>query len=62
MTLEEYEKLLLEKRKALEAFKRTEERKVAVDKDLESMQVVEKKREEEILFVKLVSKGGHVLP
>lgn len=55
MTLEEYEKLLLEKRKALEAFKRTEERKVAVDKDLESMQVVEKKREEEILFVKLKS-------
>uniref|UniRef100_A0A5B7CE38 Hyaluronan/mRNA-binding protein domain-containing protein n=1 Tax=Davidia involucrata TaxID=16924 RepID=A0A5B7CE38_DAVIN len=53
MTLEEYEKLLLEKRKALEALK-TEERKVALDKDFELMQLVEKKKEDS-LFIKLNS-------
>ncbi|GAB4830306.1 hypothetical protein Ancab_019944 [Ancistrocladus abbreviatus] len=51
MTLDEYEKLLLEKRKALEALK-AKERKVTLDKDLEAMQLVEKKKEETI-FIKL---------
>ncbi|KAK1319304.1 hypothetical protein QJS10_CPB04g01419 [Acorus calamus] len=54
MTLEEYEKLLLEKRKALDALK-TEERRVALDKEFEMMQLVEKKKEEEI-FIKLSEK------
>eukprot|EP00262_Sarcandra_glabra_P021095 TRINITY_DN8713_c0_g1_i1.p2 TRINITY_DN8713_c0_g1~~TRINITY_DN8713_c0_g1_i1.p2 ORF type:complete len:225 (+),score=81.63 TRINITY_DN8713_c0_g1_i1:943-1617(+) len=53
MTLDEYEKLLNEKRKALEVLK-TEERKVALDKDFELMQLVEKKKEES-LVVKLKS-------
>ena len=38
MTLEEYEKVLEEKRKALEAFK-VKERKVDLDKEFESMQL-----------------------
>lgn len=50
MTLEEYEKLYAEKRKALEAQK-IEVRKVTADKDFEAMQLVEKKKEE-ILLVK----------
>ncbi|KAK1319853.1 Signal peptide peptidase-like 2 [Acorus calamus] len=54
MTLEEYEKLLPEKRKALDALK-TEERRVAHDKEFEMMQLVEKKKEEEI-FIKLSEK------
>ncbi|XP_028086919.1 RGG repeats nuclear RNA binding protein A-like [Camellia sinensis] len=45
MTLEQYQKVLLEKRKALEALK-TEERKVTLVKDFESMQVVGKKAED----------------
>ncbi|KAA8543553.1 hypothetical protein F0562_021701 [Nyssa sinensis] len=53
MTLDEYEKLLIEKRKALEALK-IEERKVALDKDFELMQLVEKKKEDS-LFIKLNS-------
>lgn len=51
MTLEEYEKLLEEKRKALQALK-TEERKVDT-KVFESMQQISKKSSDEI-FVKLV--------
>ncbi|CAL1361688.1 unnamed protein product [Linum trigynum] len=44
MTLKEYEKLQLQKKEAL---KSGEARQVRVDEDLESMQLVEKKREEE---------------
>lgn len=54
MTLEEYEKVLEEKRKALLALK-VEERKVKVDKELQSMQVVSKKNNEEEVFIKLGS-------
>ncbi|URD81222.1 Stm1 [Musa troglodytarum] len=50
MTLHEYAKVLQEKRKALVSLK-IEERKVVVDKDFESMQLVEKKKEDD--FVKL---------
>lgn len=53
MTLEEYEKVLAEKRKALEALSKTEERKVTLDKDLESMQLIERKKDDS-LFIKLV--------
>ncbi|KAJ7952566.1 RNA binding protein [Quillaja saponaria] len=54
MTLEEYEKVLEEKRKALRALK-TEERKVDVDKELESMQQLSNKKENDEIFVKLGS-------
>ncbi|XP_047044140.1 RGG repeats nuclear RNA binding protein A-like [Lolium rigidum] len=37
MTLEEFEKVMEEKRKALLALKRSEERKVEIDKDLQAM-------------------------
>ncbi|XP_008792951.1 RGG repeats nuclear RNA binding protein A-like [Phoenix dactylifera] len=47
MTLDEYEKLLQEKRKALEAL-RTVERRVVVDKEFEGMQLVEKKKDDEL--------------
>ncbi|XP_010926668.2 uncharacterized protein [Elaeis guineensis] len=47
MTLDEYEKLLQEKRKALEAL-RTVERKVVVDKEFEGMQLVEKKKDDDL--------------
>lgn len=53
MTLDEYEKVLEEKRKALLALK-TEERKVSMDKDLVSMQLLSSKKSEEEIFVKLV--------
>ncbi|XP_050204723.1 uncharacterized protein LOC126654787 [Mercurialis annua] len=46
MTLGEYEKLQLEKRKALDSLKRSEQRRVCLDKDFESMQLVEKKTED----------------
>lgn len=52
MTLAEYEKLVQEKRKALEAYK-SEERKVVVDKQFDGMQVIEKKKEDD-LSLKLV--------
>jgi len=52
MTLDQYEEMLLEKRKALEAQK-AEERKVTVDKELEGMQLVKKK--EDVSIIKLVS-------
>ena len=53
MTLEEYEKVLEEKRKALEAEKASE-RKVEVDKAFEKMQLVDNKKREEDIFIKLV--------
>lgn len=55
MTLKQYEKQLEEKRKGLESLK-AEERRVALDKEFESMQMIEKKNEE-TNFVKLV---GHL--
>ncbi|GMH09576.1 hypothetical protein Nepgr_011417 [Nepenthes gracilis] len=53
MTLEEYVKVLEEKRKALLVLK-TEERKVDVDKEFESMHLVSKKGDDAI-FIKLGS-------
>ncbi|GLT39620.1 hypothetical protein SLA2020_138020 [Shorea laevis] len=53
MTLEEYEKLLEEKRKALQALK-TEERKVDA-KEFESMQQLSKKKSNDDVFIKLGS-------
>nr|QFS19079.1 RGG repeats nuclear RNA binding protein A [Apopellia endiviifolia (species B)] len=53
LTLDEYEKILEEKRRALLASK-AEERKVQVDKSFESMQLVDKKNEEDV-FIKLGS-------
>lgn len=53
MTLEEYQKVLEEKRKALEALK-TEERKVEVDKELAAMQQLSNKKASDDIFVKLV--------
>lgn len=55
--MEEYEKLLEEKRKALLALK-SEERKVDLDKDFESMQLLSSKKNDEEIFVKLVSLCG----
>eukprot|EP00249_Psilotum_nudum_P024071 c29080_g3_i1 orf=380-1549(-) len=52
MTLDEYEKLLIEKRKPLEALK-SEERKVLADKEFESMQLVDKRHEDDGVFLKL---------
>ncbi|KAJ1263781.1 hypothetical protein BS78_09G213100 [Paspalum vaginatum] len=54
MTLEEFEKIREEKRKALLALK-TEERKVEVDKDLQSMQPLSNKKGNDEVFVKLGS-------
>lgn len=54
MTLEEYQKVLEEKRKALVALK-NEERKVVLDKELESMQQLSSKKSDEEIFVKLGS-------
>ena len=54
MTLEEFEKLREEKRKALLALK-TEERKVEVDKDLQSMQPLSTKKGNDDVFIKLGS-------
>jgi len=53
MTLEEYEKVLEEKRKALLAL-RTEERKVDVDKEFASMQQLSNKKVNDDIFIKLV--------
>lgn len=52
MTLEEYEKVLEEKRKALQAVK-AEERKVDV-KEFESMQQLSNKKGQNHVFIKLV--------
>ncbi|KAI3899630.1 hypothetical protein MKW92_025110, partial [Papaver armeniacum] len=54
MTLEEYEKIREEKRKALEALK-TEERKVEMDKELKSMKLISNKKQNDEIFVKLGS-------
>ncbi|KAL6851646.1 hypothetical protein ACP4OV_020210 [Aristida adscensionis] len=54
MTLEEFEKIREEKRKALLALK-TEERKVEVDKDLQSMQPLSTKKGNDEVFIKLGS-------
>ncbi|KAF8380590.1 hypothetical protein HHK36_028078 [Tetracentron sinense] len=54
MTLEEYQKVLEEKRKALQALK-TEERKVDLDKDFESMQQISSKKGNDEIFIKLGS-------
>lgn len=54
MTLEEYEKILEERRKALLALK-AEERKVEVDKELQNMQVLSFKKNNDEVFIKLVS-------
>ncbi|KAM3263757.1 hypothetical protein CQW23_00790 [Capsicum baccatum] len=54
MTLEEYEKVREEKRKALLALK-PEERKVNLDKEFESMQLLSNKKNDDEVFVKLVS-------
>lgn len=53
MTLEEYEKVLEEKRKALLSMK-AEERKVEVDKDLKSMKQLSTKKGTDEVFIKLV--------
>ncbi|VFQ63731.1 unnamed protein product [Cuscuta campestris] len=53
-TLDEYERMLEEKRKALQALK-PEERKVCLDKDFESMQLLANKKNEEEIFIKLAS-------
>lgn len=54
MTLEEYQKVFEDKRKALEALK-TEERKVEVDKELASMQLLSNKKSNDEIFAKLGS-------
>ncbi|KAL3497562.1 hypothetical protein ACH5RR_040294 [Cinchona calisaya] len=54
MTLEEYQKVLEEKRKNLLAIK-PEERKVDLDKDFESMQLLSNKKNDDDVFVKLGS-------
>ncbi|CAD6237002.1 unnamed protein product [Miscanthus lutarioriparius] len=54
MTLEEFEKIIEEKRKALLALK-AEERKVEVDKDLQSLQPLSNKKENDEVFIKLGS-------
>lgn len=53
MTLEEYEKVLEEKRKALQAHK-TEERKVDA-KEFASMQQLSSKKDNDDVFIKLVN-------
>lgn len=58
MTLEEYEKVLEEKRKALQVLK-TEERKVDA-KEFASMQQISKKTSDDI-FIKLVTKFPSIL-
>ncbi|KAL3329579.1 hypothetical protein AABB24_033769 [Solanum stoloniferum] len=52
MTLEEYEKVMEEKRKALVALKQ-EERKVNLDKELQSMQLLSNKKNDDEIFIKL---------
>ncbi|CAA2968030.1 Hypothetical predicted protein [Olea europaea subsp. europaea] len=54
MTLEEYEKFLEEKRKALLENK-SEERKVDLDKEFESMQLLSNKKNDDEVFIKLGS-------
>ncbi|MGD7217341.1 hypothetical protein, partial [Ralstonia pseudosolanacearum] len=54
MTLDEYQKILEEKRKALLALK-VEERKVPVDKEFETMQQLSGKKTNDEIFIKLGS-------
>lgn len=54
MTLEEFEKVMEEKRKALLALKTSEERKVEIDKDLQAMQLLSTKKGNDEVFIKLV--------
>ncbi|GAB2274212.1 hypothetical protein Dimus_008979 [Dionaea muscipula] len=54
MTLDEYEKVLAEKRKALLTLK-AQERKVDVDKEFESMQLVSRKKDDAEIYAKLGS-------
>lgn len=54
MTLDEYEKIREEKRKALLAMK-AEERKVVIDKELEKLQPLSLKKDNDEIFIKLVS-------
>lgn len=58
MTLEEYEKVLEEKRKALQALKTEATRKVDV-KEFESMQQLSDKKANDDIFIKLVN---HLTP
>ncbi|GJN15372.1 hypothetical protein PR202_gb02280 [Eleusine coracana subsp. coracana] len=60
MTLEEYEKVLEEKCKALLALK-SEERKVEIDEELWSMQLLSLKNDAEEFFIKLVCCSHAVL-
>ncbi|KAM7521872.1 hypothetical protein LguiA_011774 [Lonicera macranthoides] len=60
MTLEQYEEILAEKREALEALKKSEERKVTLDKELESMKVLRKNKEDEDVVIKLYSEKDKV--
>ena len=54
MTLEEYEKIREENRKAILAMK-SEERKVEIDKDFQSMQLLSTKKNTDKGFIKLVN-------
>lgn len=54
MTLEEYEKVLEEKRKALQALKTESSRKVDV-KEFETMQQLSNKKTNDDIFIKLVT-------
>ncbi|XP_020113588.1 protein CHAPERONE-LIKE PROTEIN OF POR1, chloroplastic-like isoform X2 [Ananas comosus] len=56
MTLDEYEKVKEEKRKALLALK-AEERKVEIDKELQSMQQLSLKKGNDEVFIMLGSEG-----
>lgn len=51
--MEEYQKVLEEKRKGLVAIK-PEERKVNLDKEFESMQLLSNKKNDDDVFIKLV--------
>uniref|UniRef100_A0A804Q241 Hyaluronan/mRNA-binding protein domain-containing protein n=1 Tax=Zea mays TaxID=4577 RepID=A0A804Q241_MAIZE len=53
MTLEEYEKVLEQKQKALLSLK-AEERKVEIDKELQAMQQLSVKKDGDEVFIKLV--------
>ncbi|XP_068653201.1 RGG repeats nuclear RNA binding protein A-like [Aristolochia californica] len=57
MTLDEYEKILMEKRKALNVMK-TEERKVNLDKEFESMQLLSLKKGNDDFFIKASDKDS----
>lgn len=59
MTLDEYEKILEEKKKALSSSK-GEERKVKADKAFESMHLVDRKNDNDV-FIKLVWPIDHSL-